>query len=111
GDGGGGRGGVRALAARPPRPRPRPAARVPPLVLPRRGAPEGGGGRRVEEAGRGAPRAMKTLIVVAGGAADRPQEELGGRTPLEAAQTPMLDRLAREGRLGRMIPVPEGFRP
>ncbi len=54
---------------------------------------------------------MKTLVVVAGGAADRPQEELGGRTPLEAAQTPTLDRLAREGRLGRVVPAPEGQRP
>ena len=54
---------------------------------------------------------MKTLIVVAAGAADRPLEELGGRTPLEAAQTPALDRLAREGRLGRMVPVPEGLKP
>jgi 2,3-bisphosphoglycerate-independent phosphoglycerate mutase len=54
---------------------------------------------------------MKTLVIVLAGAADRPQEELGGRTPLEAAQTPTLDRLASEGRLGRMVPVPEGLRP
>ena len=54
---------------------------------------------------------MKTLVVVGAGIADRPQEELGGRTPLEAAQTPSLDRLAREGRLGRMVPVPEGTKP
>src|SRR5262245_5714794 len=54
---------------------------------------------------------MKTLVVVAAGAADRPQEELGGRTPLEAAQTPALDRLARDGRLGRLIPCAEDVRP
>jgi len=54
---------------------------------------------------------MKTLVVVAAGASDRPQEELGGRTPLEAAQTPALDRLAREGRLGRVVAVPEDLRP
>lgn len=53
---------------------------------------------------------MKTLVVVASGAADRPLEELGGRTPLEAAATPVLDRLAREGRLGRLVPAPEGLR-
>jgi 2,3-bisphosphoglycerate-independent phosphoglycerate mutase len=53
----------------------------------------------------------KTLVVAIEGAADRPQEELGGRTPLEAAQTPTLDRIAREGRLGRLVPVPEGLRP
>lgn len=54
---------------------------------------------------------MKTLVVTAAGAADRPQDDLGGRTPLEAAQTPALDRLARDGRLGRLKPAPEGLRP
>lgn len=54
---------------------------------------------------------MKTLVVVAAGVADRPQEELGGRTPLEAAQTPSLDKLARDGRLGRLVPCGEDARP
>ncbi len=54
---------------------------------------------------------MKTLIVIASGAADRPLEELGGRTPLEAAATPHLDRMAREGRMGRLVPAPAGIRP
>jgi 2,3-bisphosphoglycerate-independent phosphoglycerate mutase len=54
---------------------------------------------------------MKTLVIVAAGVADRPQEELGGRTPLEAAQTPALDRLARDGRLGRLVPCPPDLRP
>jgi 2,3-bisphosphoglycerate-independent phosphoglycerate mutase len=54
---------------------------------------------------------MKTLVVVAAGAADRPVADLGGRTPLEAATTPVLDRLAREGRVGHVAPVPEGMRP
>jgi 2,3-bisphosphoglycerate-independent phosphoglycerate mutase len=54
---------------------------------------------------------MKTLVVVAAGAADRPQDDLGGRTPLEAAQTPHLDRLAREGRLGRVTPAPGETKP
>ena len=54
---------------------------------------------------------MKTLVVVASGAADRPLEELGGRTPLEAAATPVLDRIVRDGRLGRLVPAPEGMRP
>ena len=49
--------------------------------------------------------------MTAAGAADRPQDELGGRTPHEAAQTPALDRLARDGRLGRLVPAPEGLRP
>ena len=54
---------------------------------------------------------MKTLVVVAAGAADRPVADLGGRTPLEAAATPVMDRLAREGRVGHVAPVPPGMRP
>jgi len=54
---------------------------------------------------------MKTLVVVAAGAADRPLEDLGGRTPLEAAATPNLDRIASEGRLGRVVPAPPALRP
>lgn len=54
---------------------------------------------------------MKTLVVVVAGAADRPFEDLGGRTPLEAAATPAFDRLARDGRLGRLSPAPPGLRP
>lgn len=54
---------------------------------------------------------MKTIVLVAAGASDRPLEELGGRTPLEAAQTPQLDRLAKDGRLGRLATAPIGFRP
>ncbi len=54
---------------------------------------------------------MKTLVVVASGAADRPVEELGGRTPLEAAATPVLDRLVQTGRMGQILPAPAGLRP
>ncbi|MHC5010576.1 MAG: hypothetical protein ACYTG6_06435 [Planctomycetota bacterium] len=54
---------------------------------------------------------MKTLIVVAAGATDRPLDDLGGRTPLESAATPHLDRIAREGRLGRLHPAPRSMRP
>ena len=53
---------------------------------------------------------MKTLVVVASGAADRPVDELGGRTPLEAAATPSLDRLVRDGRIGRLVPAPPPLR-
>jgi 2,3-bisphosphoglycerate-independent phosphoglycerate mutase len=42
---------------------------------------------------------------------DRPIEKLGGRTPLEAANTPNLDRMAREGRFGRCAVIPKGFPP
>jgi 2,3-bisphosphoglycerate-independent phosphoglycerate mutase len=43
--------------------------------------------------------------------ADLPVEQLGGKTPLQYADKPMMDRLAREGRTGRLITVPEGFPP
>ena len=52
---------------------------------------------------------MKTIVVIAAGAADRPMEDLGGRTPLEAATTPHLDTLARRGRLGRVTPASKGL--
>ena len=43
--------------------------------------------------------------------ADLPVERLGGKTLLQYAQKPMMDQLAREGRCGRLITVPEGFPP
>ncbi len=43
--------------------------------------------------------------------ADEPIPELGGKTPLEAADTPVMDMLARKGRVGRLVTVPEGFHP
>jgi 2,3-bisphosphoglycerate-independent phosphoglycerate mutase len=46
---------------------------------------------------------MKYLILHAGGMADQPREELGGRTPLQAAATPYLDRLAHLGELGQLV--------
>ena len=46
---------------------------------------------------------MKYLILHAGGMADHPQKELGGRTPLEASATPHLDRLAQSADLGPLM--------
>ena len=43
--------------------------------------------------------------------ADHAVERLGGKTPLQYADKPMMDRLAREGRCGRLVTVPEGFPP
>ncbi|GKS65465.1 putative 2,3-bisphosphoglycerate-independent phosphoglycerate mutase [Nitrospira sp.] len=54
---------------------------------------------------------MKYVIVHAGGIAHHPQEELGGRTPLQAAATPYLDRLAQCGELGRLLIPAEGVHP
>lgn len=50
---------------------------------------------------------MKYLILLASGLADAPIQELGGRTPLEAAHTPALDALAREGKVGRVRTIPD----
>lgn len=49
--------------------------------------------------------ARKILYVVLDGAGDRPTAALGGRTPLAAAQTPHLDRLAARGQLGLVYTV------
>ncbi len=43
--------------------------------------------------------------------ADLPVERLGGKTLLQYAHKPMMDQLARRGRTGRLITVPEGFPP
>ena len=43
--------------------------------------------------------------------ADLPVERLGGKTLLQYANKPMMDQLAREGRTGRLVTVPEGFPP
>jgi len=49
---------------------------------------------------------MKYAIVIPDGCADEPLEELEGRTPLEAAHTPAMDRVAQLGRVGRSNNVP-----
>jgi len=54
---------------------------------------------------------MKYALILPDGAADEPVEQLGGRTPLEAARTPNIDSLAATGRVGRVVTVPDGFSP
>lgn len=54
---------------------------------------------------------MKYIVMLGDGMADYPIEELGGRTPLEAAKKPNIDRLARGGELGMVKTVPEGLKP
>ncbi len=54
---------------------------------------------------------VPTLLLVVDGLADRPIRALGGRTPLQAAKTPTLDRLAREGQTGLADPVSPGVVP
>jgi len=54
---------------------------------------------------------MKHIIILGDGMADLPVERLGGKTLLQYVNKPMMDQLAREGRCGRLITVPEGFPP
>ena len=54
---------------------------------------------------------MKHIIILGDGMADLPVERLGGQTLLQYAHKPMMDQLAREGRTGRLVTVPEGFPP
>ena len=54
---------------------------------------------------------MKHIIILGDGMADLPVERLGGKTLLQYARKPMMDKLAAEGRCGRLITVPEGFSP
>ena len=52
---------------------------------------------------------MKYAIIIPDGAADEPLPELGGKTPLQVARTPNMDRLAAMGRIGLVRTIPEGF--
>lgn len=54
---------------------------------------------------------MKYVIVLADGMADEPIEKLGGRTPMEVAQTPAMDYLAKYGQVGMVRTVPGGMKP
>ena len=56
-------------------------------------------------------RHCPTLLLVIDGLADRPVRALGGRTPLQAADTPTFDRLANEGRCGLADAVSPGVVP
>ena len=51
------------------------------------------------------------MVLLGDGMADFPLEELGGRTPLEAASTPAMDDVARLGLSGLFYPIPDGFPP
>jgi 2,3-bisphosphoglycerate-independent phosphoglycerate mutase len=55
--------------------------------------------------------AVKYLVLVGDGMADYPIAELGGKTPIEAANTPAMDRLAATGIVGLFCPIPDGLPP
>ncbi|MBU2591582.1 MAG: cofactor-independent phosphoglycerate mutase [Nitrospinota bacterium] len=54
---------------------------------------------------------MKYIVLLADGMPDYPIEELGNKTPLEAAHTPNMDFMAREGSVGMVNTVPDGMSP
>lgn len=53
----------------------------------------------------------KYIIVLGDGMADEPIASLGGKTPLEYADTPALDRLSRLSEIGMVHTIPEGMKP
>jgi 2,3-bisphosphoglycerate-independent phosphoglycerate mutase len=52
---------------------------------------------------------MKYALIIPDGCADEPQESLGGKTPLQAANVPNMDAVARQGLVGRASNVPESL--
>ncbi len=54
---------------------------------------------------------MKYVVVLGDGMADEPIEELGGKTPLEFAETPMMDEMAEYGEIGLASTIPAGMKP
>ena len=54
---------------------------------------------------------MKHIIILGDGMADHPVKRLGGKTLMQYAHTPTMDLLAQQGKCGRLLTVPEGFRP
>ena len=55
------------------------------------------------------PEKYKHIILLGDGMADEPRPELDGRTPLEAAETPNFDELAKSAELGTAATVPAGY--
>ena len=54
---------------------------------------------------------MKYLVVLYDGMADYPVPALGGKTPMELAKKPLLDKLARFGKVGTVKTVADGLKP
>ena len=57
------------------------------------------------------PRGRGCVVLILDGLGDLPVASLGGRTPLEAASTPNLDRFAAAGSYGLVDTVAEGVVP
>ena len=54
---------------------------------------------------------MKHIIILGDGMADHKVERLGNKTLLEVAEKPIMDRLAREGKTGLLVTVPQNYMP
>ena len=54
---------------------------------------------------------MKYLVLLCDGMADYPVEELGGKTPMECADKPNIDRLAKTAKVGLVKTVADGLKP
>ena len=54
---------------------------------------------------------MKYIVVLGDGMADEPIEELGGKTPLEYADTPTMDKMSKQSEVGLVHTIPEGMSP
>ena len=54
---------------------------------------------------------MKHIIILGDGMADHKVDRLGGKTLLQYARPEYMNRLAKAGRTGRLVTVPEGFPP
>lgn len=54
---------------------------------------------------------MKYIVILGDGMADEPIEALDGKTPIEYAKTPAMDRLAPLSELGMAKTIPEGMSP
>lgn len=54
---------------------------------------------------------MKYIIVLGDGMADEPLEQLGGKTPLEYADTPEMDKISKKAKIGLAKTIPDGMKP
>ena len=54
---------------------------------------------------------MKYIVVLGDGMADYPIDEIGGKTPLEYAKTPMMDLMAENAEIGQVHTIPVGMKP
>ena len=54
---------------------------------------------------------MKYIVLLGDGMADEPMEALNGQTPLEYANTPVMDEMASAGQMGMVCNIPTGMSP